>query len=667
MGAAELLELRAKVAYHADRYYREDAPEISDSEYDALFRRLQELEAAHPELHDPNSPTARIGSAPVAGFEPHRHQIPMLSLDNAFGEAELRAFDERVRKAIGTDEDVEYFAELKYDGASISLTYVDGELRIATTRGDGTTGEAVTPNARTLAGIPLRLAEPISGTLEVRGEVVMLKSVFEELNAARLERGEQVFANPRNAAAGGLRQLDSRLTAQRRLSFLPYGVGFSQEVFAPSQAAALDRLRELGFVVRLEGKPLFGIEAVISFVNEVQAMRAGLPFGIDGCVVKVNQVDLQGELGFTSRGPRWAIAYKFPAEQAFTKLEAIAWQVGRTGNVTPVAELVPVVVGGVTVSRATLHNYDELIRKDVRPGDTVIVQRAGDVIPEVVGPLLDQRLADAKVPNAPTECPACQTALVRREGQVALKCPNRSCPAQIQSQLEHFVGRRMMDIDGLGGKLIARFLDEGFISDLPSLYRLHEHREKLVLAEGLGERSINNLLEELEASKTRPLPRFLFALGIPEVGERGAQDLARALGSLDAIRHADEPKLVAIENVGPRTAAEITAWFGSPENQAMLDAFWELGVRPTEAEAPSGDLFAGQTWVFTGKLEKFTREMAEEVVRRWGGKLSSSVSKKTSFVVAGPGAGSKLAMAESLGVPVLTEDEFLARLPEGTL
>ncbi|HEY0867342.1 MAG TPA: NAD-dependent DNA ligase LigA, partial [Fimbriimonas sp.] len=625
-----------------------------------------DLEAEHPELISSESPTQRVGAAPVGSFPPHRHIVPMLSLDNAFGEDELRAFDERVRRQIETKAPIEYFAELKFDGASISLTYVDGVLKTAATRGDGTTGEEITANARTVRGIPLRLRSDLPGRLEVRGEVIMLKEVFERLNEERAERGEQVFANPRNAAAGGLRQLDSRMTAKRKLSFFAYGVGIvevGRRRLADTHGDTLAYLRDLGFAVRSETCACAGIEALLEYVREVQEKRPHLPFGIDGVVVKVNSLDLQEQLGFTARGPRWAIANKFPAEQAFTRLNRIFAQVGRTGNITPVADLEPVSVGGVVVSRATLHNYEDLRRKDVREGDVVIIQRAGDVIPEVVGPVLDKRTDSLAVPEEPSHCPACETRLVRREGEVMLKCPNRQCPAQVKTKFLHFVSRRAMDIEGLGEKLVDRLMDEGILTDLASIYRLKDHRERLIEMERLGETSVDNVLGSIEESKHRDLGRFLFALGIYTVGEKGAQDLARELRTLEAVRRAGYGALLAIPNIGPATAREIEQWFEEEENQRILDELLQLGVAPVEAEGPVSEVFEGKTFVFTGKLERFTREDAERLVARLGGKAAGSVSKQTTYLVAGPGAGSKLDKAEKLKVQVLTEEQFLELLP----
>ncbi len=658
-------ELRALLNHHSNLYYTLDQPEIDDTQYDKLFRELVELEGAEPSLKTPDSPTQKVGAPPVEGLAPHRHLIPMLSLDNAFGPEEIRAFDERVKKLLEVDREIQYFCELKFDGASMSLTYQDDVLQIGATRGDGTTGESVTSNARTVRGIPIKLQHSVGGTFEVRGEVVMLKAVFEELNRAKAEKGQQLFVNPRNAASGGLRQLDSRLTFDRKLSFFAYGLGSPPpgEALGSSQSEVLAKLRSLGFSVWSEARAIVGVDGVIGFLESVQSMRSSLPFGIDGVVIKVDRFDEQRLLGTTSRGPRWAIAYKFPAEQAFTKLNRIFTQVGRTGTISPVADLEPVFVGGVTVSRATLHNYEDLRRKDVREGDTVIVQRAGDVIPEVVGPVLDKRPLDATVHQEPTNCPECDTLLLRKEGEVALKCPNRHCPAQISAKLQHFVSRKAMDIEGMGEKLIDRLLELGFLSDLASVYRLREHRESLVELDRLGEQSINNLLENIEKSKTRPLDRFLFGLGIRFMGDRGASDIAREFRTLQGFREATYDQMMFIDEVGPRTSAEIQAWLEDTANQALLDDFLSLGLAPIELEGPKSDLFGGQTIVFTGKLEQFTREAAEAFVISMGGKASGSVSKNTSIVVAGPGAGSKLLKAEQLGVRVMNEQEFLDSLP----
>jgi DNA ligase (NAD+) len=655
--------LRKQLEEHNYRYYVLDAPSISDTEYDVMFRELVDLETADPSLRTSDSPTQRVGALPIAGFEQNRHAVPMLSLDNAFSPDELRAWDEKNQKSAGRS--ISYLCELKFDGASLSLTYENGLLVTATTRGDGVTGENVTINARTIRGVALRLRGLDAGRIEVRGEVVMLKSVFEQLNEAKRTKGEQLFVNPRNAASGGLRQLDSRLTSERKLNFFAYGVGLTEGLSLPdSQFQTLETIKTWGFPTRSETKLCTSIDEVIAFIDQIGLQRPSLPFGIDGVVIKVDDRQIQDELGSTARGPRWAIAYKFPAEQAFTKLNQISLQVGRTGNVTPVAELEPVFVGGVTVSRATLHNYDDLARRGVREGDWVIVQRAGDVIPEVVGPDLSRRSPESVEPQPPTHCPVCNTPLVRPEGMVFLKCPNsKGCPAQIRTSLEHFVGRKMMDIDGLGEKQIERFLELGYLTDVASIYRLHQHRAELIELDRMGEQSVDNLLVAIEASKTRPLPKLIFALGIPEVGERGGQDLARAFGTLEALRRSHYDDLVSIDGFGPKTASQVELWFDDEGNQRLIDDLLAAGVSPVEAEAPTGDQFAGMTFVFTGKLEKFTREDAEATVMKLGGKAAGSVSAKTNYVVAGPGAGSKLAKAEQLGITVLTEDDYLAMLP----
>ncbi len=660
----EIAKLRRLIEYHNHRYHLLDNPEISDSEYDHLFRRLVELEAEFPELDTPDSPSHRVGFEVASGFSSRRHLQPMLSLDNAFGEGELRAFDERVRKGLGFNEPIEYFVELKFDGASLNLLYTDGWLAAATTRGDGTTGEEVTSNAKVIQGIPLKLEGQVGSQIEVRGEVIMEKEVFEDLNRTKLQKGEQPFANPRNAASGGLRQLDSKLTFERRLKFFAYSIGFSSEPFADSQSLALERLGGLGFLIRGESGVAKGVEEAVAIVNKIQELRNSLPFGIDGAVVKVNNFALQQELGSTGHGPRWAIAVKFPSEQAFTTLKDVIVQVGRTGTITPVADLEPVLVGGVTVTRATLHNYQDLARKGVKIGDVVIVQRAGDVIPEIVGPILDKRPESAREVEVPTLCPVCGTGLVQKQEEVAIRCPNRHCPAQITERLRHFVGRKQMDIEGLGEKLIDRLFDLGYLSDLSSIYRLSSCEADLKQLDKLGELSVTNLLEAIEASKSNPLPRFLSALGIPGLGEKAAQDLARAFGSLERLRHATYEELVNVPNIGPITASDIAEWFEEPENRQLIDDLLASGVDPKQESGNLGSQFAGQTVVFTGKLEVLTREAAEELVVRQGGKAAGSVSKNTSLVVAGPGAGSKLEKATQLGIPVMNEEEFLQMIQD---
>lgn len=657
----KLLLLRDEVSRHMDLYYVQNAPEISDTEFDQLFRALQDLENSHPELWSPDSPVHRVGAPPLAEFQKAKHVVPMLSLDNAFNEEELRTFDSRVRE-LTHDEDVEYSVELKYDGLSLSLVYLDGVLLQAVTRGDGTTGEVVTENARTVRGIPLRIQSGPLGRFEVRGEVLMSKSAFTEYNVERQAKGEPLLVNPRNAASGGMRQLDSRLTAQRKLSFKPYSVADGGPL-APTQSGTVSRLGEMGFPFPEETQVCVGMDRVLARLHEIEAMRSSLAFGIDGAVIKVNSFQKQEELGFTARGPRWAIAYKFAAEQAFTTLNDVTFQVGRTGVVTPVAELEPVFVGGVTVSRATLHNFEEVKNKRVMIGDTVIVQRAGDVIPEVLGPVEDKRPPTARPVVQPTHCPACSTLLVALEGYVAIRCPNKSCPAQVVAKMIHFASRKAMDIDGLGEKQIIRFVENGFLTDLPSIYRLEDHRESILALDRTGETSTANLFSSIVQSKVRPLDRLIFGLGIPQVGERTAKDLARRYGTLTALMEAPAEELVQIQDIGTRTAEEIVEWTHDEGNKALVASLLEAGVSPEEDDRPRGEHFAGQTLVFTGKLEQLTRDQAEDLVLRNGGRAAGSVSKQTTLVVAGPGAGSKLAKAESLGIPVQTEEEFLASLP----
>jgi DNA ligase (NAD+) len=659
--ASRAAKLRRELDRHSYLYHVLDAPEISDADWDAMLRELIELEEQNPGLRTPDSPTQRVGSAPSTKFKPHRHIKPMLSLDNAFSIEELRAFEARCKRALKIDGDVSCVGEPKFDGLSLSLTYVDGVLQTAATRGDGEIGEDVTPNARTIRAIPLRLREPVAGTLEVRGEVLLDKSEFLRINTERRNAGEAEFANPRNAAAGSVRQLDSSVTASRNLRFLAWGVGESRQIVASTQMETYDWLRNVGFPVTKEARLLADIDEAESFANEWIPKRAGLSFEIDGLVFKVNDLSLQQRLGFTSRGPRWAIAYKFVAEQATTKLDDISWSVGRVGTVTPVAELEPVKVGGVTVARATLHNFDDLIRKDVRVGDVVLVQRAGDVIPEVIGPVIDAGHKKRPIPKPPTKCPVCDTKLSRKEGEVALRCPNKRCPAQVAERIIHFASRGALDIEGLGGKQVVRLLELGFLDDVAGIYRLEERRDDLIQLDRMGELSVSNLLAAIDATRHPQLHKLIYGLGIRHVGERTAYDLAQAFGTLENLRAATYEELLGVKDIGPNTAAEIVEYFQEQENQELLDALAKAGVAAEPVVAQAGGAFTDETVVFTGKLEEMPRDEAEALVRSLGGSATSSVSSATTLVVAGPGAGSKLAAATKLGIPVITEKEFLER------
>jgi DNA ligase (NAD+) len=648
-------ELRAQIERANRQYYQLDAPEISDAEYDALMRELVELEQAHPDLVTPDSPSQRVGAPPLDQFESHVHMAPMLSLDNAFGDEEFLAFDKRVKRALGTEDEIEYTAELKIDGLALSLTYADGVLVTAATRGDGRTGENVTPNARTVRAIPLSLPPAAPAFLEVRGEVYMLHDEFARINRERQEQGVELFANPRNAAAGAMRQLDSRITAGRRLAFLAYAVGEPEPLGVGGQDELLGWLSRAGFPTNPHHRKLRGPDECLAFAAEWRENRGGLDFDADGLVFKVNSFELQTTLGSTARGPRWAIAYKFPSAEGETTIESVTWQVGRSGVLTPVAELHPVMVGGVTISRATLHNEGEIRRKDLMVGDRVLVRRAGEVIPEVLAVV--SRPSDARPIEVPTSCPVCGSEVEKPEDEAARRCLNFACPAQVVERIRHFASRNAMDIEGLGDKTVALLVEEGFLADAADIYVLGERREELAALEGMGEVSVRNLLEAIEATKTQSLERVLFALGIRHVGETAARALARRFRSVEAMAAATEEDLQQVEDVGPATAHEIREFLARPENRRLVERLLTQLV-PTVERAEAATAFAGLTFVFTGTLEKMTREEAEEIVRRLGGKAAGSVSRATSYVVAGARAGSKLAKARELGIAALSEDEF---------
>ncbi|MFP4079633.1 MAG: NAD-dependent DNA ligase LigA [Ectothiorhodospira sp.] len=663
--------LRRQLEHHDHRYYVLDDPEIPDAEYDALLRELQTLEAAHPELVTPDSPTQRVGGQPLEGFERARHLQRMLSLDNAFDEVEVQAFDQRIRQRLDSDGPIVYAVEPKLDGLAVSLLYERGHLVRGATRGDGVTGEDITANLRTLRSIPLRLqGAEHPPRMEVRGEVYMEKARFEAFNARARARGEKVFVNPRNAAAGSLRQLDPRVTARRPLSFFAYGVGYVEgDPLAETQSGTLERLAGWGLRVCPERDTVTGVAGCLDYYRRMQAARGELPYEIDGVVYKVNDLRLQRELGQVSRAPRWAVAHKYPAQEQTTVLRDVEFQVGRTGAVTPVARLDPVFVGGVTVSSATLHNMDEVRRKDVRIGDTVIVRRAGDVIPEVMGVVRDRRPADAPEITLPEACPVCGSAIVRPEGEAVARCSGGLfCPAQRREAIKHFASRRALDIDGLGDKLVEQLVDRGLVDHVDDLYRLDA--PTLAGLERMGEKSASNLVAALEKSRHTTLARFIFALGIREVGEATARALAAHFGGLDALMAADETALMEVPDVGPKVAAHVAAFFAQPHNREVIEGLRAAGVHweerpPVEAGRGPGRPLEGCTYVLTGTLETMTREAAAERLRALGARVSGSVSKKTTAVIAGEAAGSKRDKAEALGVPVLDEPAFLGLIGEG--
>lgn len=661
-------ELRKAIHYHNYRYYVLDSPEISDAQYDALFRELEELERAYPEWITPDSPTQRIGAPPLEKFATVEHAHPMLSLANAFTDDEAREFDERVRRFLQRDKPIEYVVEPKMDGVAVELVYIEGVLRTGATRGDGIRGEDVTQNIRTIKTIPLRLLDPEAGgppvpqRVDVRGEVFMSIKDFERLNEKRRESGEPIFANPRNAAAGSLRQLDSSITAQRPLDMFAYGVGELQGVEFDTHWEVLQALKGWGLKVNPLVKVCFGIEEAIDRYHELLEIRHTLPYEADGAVLKVNSLALQRALGEVSRSPRWAIAFKFPSRQETTVVKDIQVQVGRTGTLTPVAILEPVRVGGVQVSRATLHNQDEVERKDVRIGDTVWVQRAGEVIPEIVGVVLEKRPPDAKPFRMPEKCPVCGARVERLEGEAAHRCMGISCPAKLKESILHFASKRAMDIDGLGEKLVDQLVDRGLVKTLDDIYRLT--KEQLCSLERMAEKSASNLLEAIERSKEVPLERFYNALGIRHVGEHLARVLAKEYPDPRLLMGATEEELTAIRDVGPKVAQAISSFFKEPENRRVVEELLKLGVKPVPPQATRPSPLQGKTVVFTGALSSMTRQEAQELVQRLGGRAASSVSSRTDMVVAGPGAGSKLQEAKRLGIPILTEEEFLALIGE---
>jgi len=651
--------LRREIERHNRLYYTLDRPEISDAEYDRLFLELIELEQRHKSLASPDSPTQRVGAEPLGEFAEVKHRTPMLSLGNAFDDEEVRAFDRRVCEALGQAV-VDYAVEPKFDGLAISLSYRDGLFVQGATRGDGSTGEDVTANLRTVKSLPLRLAAAAdTHDLEVRGEVVMFLRDFESLNKRQRSAGAKEFANPRNAAAGSLRQLDSRITASRPLNFMAYGVGFAANWHCKTHAETLDRLEALGFRVSAERDVVSGVEGVLQYFEKMGRKRDRLPYAIDGVVYKVNRLDWQQSLGFVSRAPRYALAHKFPAEEQATRVVAIDVQVGRTGALTPVARLEPVLVGGVTVTNATLHNEDELRRKDVRVGDTVLVRRAGDVIPEVVAVQLARRPQGTHPFHMPKKCPVCGSAVARAEDEAIARCTGGLfCPAQRKQALRHFASRRAMDIEGLGERLVDQLVDANLVETAADAYSLKP--EQLAELERMGERSAANLVEALEKSKRTTLERFIYALGIRNVGESTARDLARHFGSLDRLLAADTESLERVPDVGPIVARSIRQFFDEQHNRAVIRKLRDAGVTWKEgAGIPARAPDDVKTFVLTGTLPNMTRDEARTRIEAKGHKVAGSVSKKTDYVVAGSDAGSKLEKAQALGVAILDEDQFV--------
>jgi DNA ligase (NAD+) len=650
-------ELCRLLHHHSRLYYVLDQPEISDAEYDGLFQELLRIEKEFPELIAPDSPSLRVGAPPLEEFETVRHSQPLLSLDNAFTPGDIRDFDARVKRALGSAEPVGYFCELKMDGLAVELVYRNRKLEVGATRGDGVQGEKITENLRTIRQIPLTL-EGAPDLVEVRGEVYMDLADFRRLNEERENNGEPFFANPRNAAAGSLRQLDSTVTAHRRLKMFCYGVGACSAPDFSTQAEMLQRFRQWGLTVNLEHNRIaHGVEEVTAFYEEILARREELPFEIDGVVVKVDRLDLQNQLGATTRAPRWAIAWKFPPRQAETRIEEVRLQVGRTGAITPVAKLTPVKVSGVTVSSASLHNWDEIARLDIRTGDHVIVERAGDVIPYVVRSLPEQRTGEEEEIPFPVTCPVCGSPVARLEGEVIPRCQGLDCPARLREALKHFVSRTAMEIDGLGERYIDQLLRLGLVKSVADLYTLD--RKKLSLFERMGDKLADKLLDAIGASKKRPLARLLHALGIRHVGAHLARVLADRFGSLDALSKATHEELTAVYEIGDQVADSVVRFFQSPRNLDIINQLKDLHVVPEAGEEKADTSLAGKTFVFTGALSRFTRPEAEAMVIQRGGRAAASVSKKTDYVVAGEEAGSKYRKALELGVPILSEEEFL--------
>jgi DNA ligase (NAD+) len=654
-------ELRALVNYHNLRYYQRDDPEISDVEYDLLMKELIDLEHQFPEIDVSNSPTQRVGAAPLEKFKTLAHSTPMLSLANVFSEQDIIDFNERLKRSSGTTENITFVVEPKLDGVAVNLIYNNGILDVGLTRGDGTLGEVITQNLKTIHTIPLRINETknslIPEGIEIRGEVYIGIDSFKRLNKRRLEEGDHSFANPRNAAAGSLRQLDSRITAKRPLNIFCYGIGMATGVTFKNHWEVLQTLSQWGFNVNPYVQQAKDIHECIRYYHHINDIRRELPYEIDGVVIKVDDLSIQERLGAVSRSPRWAVACKFAATHETTVIEDIIVQVGRTGVLTPVAILKPVRVGGVMVSRSTLHNQDEIDKKDIRIGDTVIMQRAGDVIPEVVKVIESKRRGTETKFVIPTSCPECGSEVVRLEGESAYRCIGMACPAQIKEHIAHFASRGGMDIEGLGDKLVSQLVNTNTINDPADLYFMT--KDQLLTLDRMAEKSVNNLIAAIERSKSPSLEKFLFALGIRHVGEHMARVLARSLMTLDRLIQVTENDLTAIRDIGPEAAGSITRFFSEPSNIKVIEKFRAAGVKPMETVQPGTAILSGKSFVFTGTLMKLTRNEAKRIVESLGALTTDSVTKNTNYVVAGESPGSKLDKAKASGVTILDEKEFL--------
>jgi len=651
-------KLREEIEYHNYRYYVLDKPEISDAQYDRLMRELEKLEEQYPELRSPNSPTQRVGAPPLEAFEIVRHTHPMLSLANAFDEAETKDFDKRVKKFLGTTQDIEYIAEPKLDGLAVELVYEKGHFIVGSTRGDGVNGENITRNLRTVRTIPLQLIRkeiPVPERLEVRGEVIMQMKRFQELNRRREEAGEPLFANPRNAAAGSVRQLDSKITARRPLEIYCYGVGEVRGRTFKSHWEILQAFPKWGLRINPHIQRCRSIDDVLQYYHEMSEKRESLPYEIDGIVIKVDRLDLQTRLGEIARSPRWALAFKFQPKQETTKILDIIVQVGRTGALTPVAVMEPVKVGGVEVSRATLHNQDEIDKKDVRIGDTVIIQRAGDVIPEVVQVISSKRNGTEKKFRMPSKCPVCGAEVIKEEA--IHRCIGLDCPAQLKGRIKHFASKRAMDIEGLGTKLTDQLVEKGLVKDVADIYYIK--KEQLIALERMAQKSAQNIIDAIEKSKNKPLAKFLFALGIRHVGETTAEDLAGHFLRLDDFFRLLEEDLMEVEGIGPEVAASVHQFFKDKKNKESIERLKKAGVKVIEPKVKEKGKLVGKTFVFTGTLKAFGRDEARNLVESLGGMTASGVSKKVDFVVIGEDPGSKFDKAKELGIKTLTEEEFM--------